>query len=131
MRNLRVTEIGRNLFHFIFEKKKDIELVMSSKPWIYDGQPLILLQWKTGVEKDEEALSKTLIWVQIWNTPLHWVTKEAGRKVGSIFPKVSEVIIPQSGGKKGKHLKILAEIDLTMPLPRGIMVNDTGIKRWI
>ena len=69
--NLKVMEIGRNLFHFIFEKENDIEVVMSRRPWIYDGQPLILLRREASMEEDEEALSKTLIWVQIWNIPLH------------------------------------------------------------
>ena len=30
--NLKVMEIGRNLFHFIFEKENDIEVVMSKRP---------------------------------------------------------------------------------------------------
>lgn len=130
-KNLKVMEIGRNLFQFIFEKENDMDAVMSRRPWIYDGQPLVLLRWKEGLEDDVEALHNTLIWVQIWNIPLHWVTKEAGRKIGSIFPKVYEVVVPQSGGKEGKHLKILVEINLSAPLPRGIMVSCNGERRWI
>ena len=41
------------------------------------------------------------------------------------------MIIPQGGGKEGKHLKILGEIDLSVPLPRGIMVKSNGMVRWI
>ena len=64
-------EIGSKLFQFIFYQEKDMELVMNKRPWIYDGQPLILLKWRTGLEEDEKAMSKKLIWVQIWNIPLH------------------------------------------------------------
>ena len=131
MKHLKVVEIGRNLFWFIFYKERDIEMVLSRRPWIYDSQHLILKRWEAGLEEDEKALSITLIWVQIWNIPLHWVTKEAGRKIGSIFSKVEEVILPQSKGKEGKHLKILVEIDLFVPLPRRVMVNSNGGKRWI
>ncbi|XP_027090153.2 uncharacterized protein [Coffea arabica] len=127
----KVVETGRNLFQFIFEKEKEIEMVLSRRPWIYDGQPLILLRWEAGLEEDEKALSRTLIWVQIWNLPLHWVTKEVGRKIGSIFSRVEEVIIPQNGRRDGKHMKILVEMDLSIPLPRGTMVNSNGGKRWI
>ena len=88
---------------------------MNRRPWIYDGQPLVLLRWELGLEENEEMLRKTLICVQIWNIPLHWATKEAGRKIGSIFQQVKEVIIPQNGGKEGKHLKVLVEIDLSTP----------------
>ena len=131
VRNLRVVEIGRNLFQFLFEKEKDMDLVLNKRPWIYDGQPLILLRWRAGLEEEGEALSKTLIWIQLWNIPIHWITKEVGRKVGSIFARVEDVIIPQGGGKDDKHLKILAEIDLTVPLPRGIMVKSNGMVKWI
>ncbi|XP_071929195.1 uncharacterized protein [Coffea arabica] len=127
----KVVEIGRNLFQFIFDKDKDVEMVLSSSPWIYDGQPLILLRWEAGLEENEKALSRTFIWVQIWNLPLHWVTKEVGRKIGSMFSSVEEMIILQNGGKKGKHMKILVEMDLSIPLPRGTMVNSNSGKKWI
>ena len=41
------------------------------------------------------------------------------------------MIIPQGGGKDDKHIKVLAEIDLTVPLPRGVMIKSFGMMRWI
>nr|XP_027108780.1 uncharacterized protein LOC113728590 [Coffea arabica] len=131
LKNVKITEIKVNMFQFIFESRKDIELVLSKRPWIYDGQPLVLLEWQADLEEKEQAFCRTLMWVQIWNLPLHWVTKEAGRKIGGIFAGVREVIIPQGGGKEGKHLKILAEVNLKEPLPRGSMVKSNGGTRWI
>ena len=83
--NLKVIEVRANMFQFNFRNEKDRKNVLSRRPWIYDGQPLVLKKWKAGLEEEENAFNKTLIWVQIWNTPLHWVTKEVGRKIGSIF----------------------------------------------
>lgn len=127
----KVVEIGRNLFQFVFEKVKDMEWIMNKRPWIFDGQPLVLRKWEAGLEEDDEALSRSVIWVQMWNVPLHWVTKEVGRKLGSIFSSVEDVIIPQGGGKDGKHIKALVEIDLNVPLLRGVMVKYRDMKRWI
>ena len=61
VKHLKVVEIGRNLFQFIFDKERDIEMVLSRRPWIYDGQPLILKRWEAGLEESEKALSRTLI----------------------------------------------------------------------
>nr|XP_027101523.1 uncharacterized protein LOC113722408 [Coffea arabica] len=116
---------------FVFESRKDIELVLSKRPWIYDGQPLVLLEWQADLEEAESAFNRTLLWVQIWNLPLHWVTKEARRKIGEIFVGVREVIIPQGRGKESKHLKILAEMNFREPLPRGTVVKSNVGTRWI
>ena len=35
------------------------------------------------------------------------------------------------GGREGKHLKVLVEIDLTQPLLRGTTVKMNGVGRWI
>ena len=82
------------MFQFMFESRKDIELVLSKRPWIYDGQPLVLLEWKAGLKEAKMAFSKTLVWVQIWTIHLYWAMKEARRKIGGIFTGVKEVIIP-------------------------------------
>ena len=44
---------------------------------------------------------------------------------------MKDVIIPNSGTKEGKHIKILAEIDLNQPMLRGTMVKMNGIIRWV
>ena len=36
-------------------------------------------------------------------SPLHWITKDTGRKIRGVFLSVKEVIAPNSGSKKGKH----------------------------
>ncbi|XP_027157572.1 uncharacterized protein LOC113759204 [Coffea eugenioides] len=130
-KNLKVTEIRTNLFQFSFGLKSDLDRALNGRPWIYDGQPLILLKWREGIEDDLEVFDKGRIWIQVWNLPLHWLTKEVGRKIGGIFSEVLEVIVPPGGGKEGKHMKMLVEFDLTMPLPRGTTVKFNGKGRWV
>ena len=72
-----------------------------------------------------------MIWVKIWNLPIHWFTKEAGKKIGQVFSAVKEVVIPNTGSRDGRHMKILAEIDLTQPIVRGTMVDMNGMTKWI
>ena len=42
--NLKIVELGPNLFQFTFQSKQDMAMVMEGKSWIYDGQPLIVQQ---------------------------------------------------------------------------------------
>ncbi|KAL3520902.1 hypothetical protein ACH5RR_019051 [Cinchona calisaya] len=52
-------------------------------------------------------------------------------KIGKVFNQVADVIIPVRGGKEGKHIKILVEINLTKPLTRGTMVKFEGRTHWV
>lgn len=44
---------------------------------------------------------------------------------------MAEVLIPESGSKKGIYLKILAEIDLAMPLLKGSKLKFNGKELWV
>ena len=54
-----------------------------------------------------------------------------GRKIGGVFDSVKEVILPNGGGKDGKHIKILVEVNIEKPLLRGTIVRMNGSARWI
>lgn len=62
---------------------------------------------------------------------MRWITKDTGKKIGGVFNAIKEVIIPTRGGKDGKHLKILVEIDLKQSLLQSTMVKMNGIMKWI
>ena len=59
----------------------------------------------------------------MWNLPLHWVTKEIGKRIGGVFNRVREVIISPGERKEGKHLKVLVELDLNHPILRATTVR--------
>ncbi|XP_071924844.1 uncharacterized protein [Coffea arabica] len=98
-KDLRITELGPNLFQFLIPREDEREKILNGGPWILDNQILILRSWEQGIEEDENAFRLAPLWVQVWNLPLHWIAKEVGRKIGKVFDQVKEVIIPQGGGK--------------------------------
>lgn len=69
--------------------------------------------------------------MQVWNLPFHWISKETGFKFKNLFDCVTDVLIPESGSKKGRFLKILAEIDLNKPLLRGSKIQFQGKEVWV
>ena len=77
---LKVTEIGLNMFQFMFQNIHDKGKVLNGRPWACDNQPMVILSRKEGFEVDNEAFNKTWIWVRIWNLPIHWITKDAAKR---------------------------------------------------
>lgn len=48
-----------------------------------------------------------------------------------MFENVTDALIPKPGRKKGRYLKILAEIDLDKPLLRGSKILYNGLEVWV
>ena len=130
-RGLKIAELGPNTFQFILPGENDRERVMNGGPWILDNQMLVLNRWYEGIEEDETAFKLAPIWVQVWNLPVHWMSKEVGKKIASVFQETKEVIIPQGGGKEGRHLKMLVMADISQPLMRGTTVKMEGKVKWL
>ena len=87
-----------------------------------DNQILVLNRWSEGIDENYGAFVTTPLWVQIWNLPVHWLSKEVGRKIGAVFKDIKDVVISHIGGKDGRHLKVLVHVDLSKPLLRGTLV---------
>ncbi|XP_027061100.1 uncharacterized protein [Coffea arabica] len=130
-RGMVVMVLGPNMFQFIIPSTDDRERILDGGPWIFDSRVLVMEEWYEGVEEDERAFRTAPLWVQAWNLPVHWISKEVGWKIGSIFQEVKEVIVPQVGGKEGRHLKLLVLVDITSPLLRGTTVKLKGALKWI
>lgn len=130
-RKMSVTELGPNLFQFHLESEEEKEKIISGGPWIMDNQILVVKKWMAGCERNPSFFRQAHLWVQMWNLPVHWMSRSAGFKLGKIFKEVREVIIPLGGGKDGRHMKILAEIDVSQPLVRGTTVKLGGEVCWV
>ena len=130
-RNLRIIELGPNLFQFYVPSREDRDWIVGGGPWVMDNQILVIKHWFEGIEDDSSAFDLAPLWVQVWNLPVHWITKEAGWKIGAVFHEVKDVVVPQVGGKEGRHLKLLVVLDTSLPLLRGTTVKVNGILKWL
>lgn len=129
--DLKVVELGRNSYQFIFSLQEERDRALLRRPWTFDNQLLVLHPWKAGRLMTDDCFCRFPLWVQIRGIPIHWVSKEVGWKIGKLFPHCLNVILPENGSREGRILKILVELDLTSPLMRGttIKLGDEGV--WI
>ncbi|XP_027152214.1 uncharacterized protein LOC113752292 [Coffea eugenioides] len=109
----------------------DVDSDIRGGPWILDNQILVMKKWTEGIEEDDQAFRIAPLWLQVWNLPVHWLLKDVGRKIGLVFKGVREVIVPQIGGKEGRHLKLLVDADISRPLMRGTTVQLNGTIKWL
>lgn len=130
-RKMEAVEIGPNLFQFIFGSEEEADRVMRGKPYLIDNQILNVKRWREGIDRDPRAFDIAPLWVQIWGLPIHCITQDIGRKIGSIFVEVKEVLLAQTGSKEGKHIKALCEMDTTQPMLRGTTVILQGKRCWV
>ncbi|KAL3512771.1 hypothetical protein ACH5RR_025488 [Cinchona calisaya] len=101
-KKLEVIELGVNTFQFFFDNMMDLDKVLKRKPWVIDNQ---LLEYAYPLDYKRD-------WHKDWGCD-------------------TEVIVPNTRGKKGKHVKVLAEIDLNQPLLRRTMLNFNNMTRWV
>ena len=130
-KGLKVVEVGVNTFQFFIPSDTDSDRISKGGLWIIDNHMLVVRPWFEGFEEGTAEFNIAPLWIQIWNLPVHWLSKEVGRKIASVFQETKEVIIPQGGGKEGRHIKVLVMADISQPLMRGTTVKMDGKVKWV
>ncbi|KAL3502627.1 hypothetical protein ACH5RR_037076 [Cinchona calisaya] len=101
---------------------------------------------KTNVERIIRDCQKSLIEKVIGEKLINFVgmknfVNQVGSIIGGTAGEVLEVLMSETGGKKGKHLKVLVLVDITKPLRRdrncksrneaGKEINEPQFGRWM
>lgn len=129
--SLKVIELGSNFYQFIFSEMEERDRVMLKRPWFFENQFLVMHKWEPKMKKENECFCMIPLWAQITGIPHHWASKEVGWKIGKLFHKCLNVILPENGSKQGRVIKILVEVELNKPLLRGTKINIDGEQEWI
>lgn len=131
MGDLRVVELGPNFYQFIFTSQEERERVLQKRPWFFDNQLIVLHQWRQDIKQEDDSFRKGLIWIQIRGLPNHWSSKEFGWKLSKLFPSCLNVVLPDSGSKEGRLLKLLVEVELDKPLLSGTKLKLDHEVIWV
>ncbi|CAA0816030.1 Unknown protein [Striga hermonthica] len=115
---MEVRELDSNFFQFVFQSKEDLPKVAARNTWLFENQYLILKEWREGMSSNHLCFDEVVLWVQVHNVPLNWICTDVGLKVDNVFKGVKNVVIHQSSNVAGRHLKLLAVIDLNEAIPR-------------
>lgn len=128
---MKTVELGPNYFQFTFSRKEEMDRVLLKRPWHFDNQILVLQPWKPQLKQDDASFRRCSMWIHIKGLPNHWVSKEVGWKIGKLFIHCRNVVIPESGSRSGRLMKILVDIDLGKPLMRGTKIKLEEELLWV
>lgn len=123
--------IAPNVYQFIFHDISKIDGVMQGRPWLFDNQLLVLKPWEENWNWKDECFNVSPFWIQVWHIPPHLMYVETGRRIGGLISDVRDVMLMDTGGKEGRHMKIQVDIDITKPLQRGTMLKYKMKERWV
>ncbi|XP_070025680.1 uncharacterized protein [Nicotiana sylvestris] len=125
---LRIKEIGWNFFQFIFKDKESKDKIWFATPWLYDKYLLNIHPWEPDLKSDSQVFNICNLWVQVWNIPLHWLSKDVGRKIGQALGGTVDIVIPDNGSKEGRYMRIKVTMNINRPLPRGELLKEKDIR---
>jgi len=122
VKGFKVRRSSDHVLLFTFEKKEEVERIMSNAPWSFNKH-LIVLQWcdKEVPLKDLE-FDKISIWIQIHDVPLRFMNKTVAEKLSAVVGMVCQEI-DEGEINGGSFLRMKVTIDINKPLCRGRLIS--------
>uniref|UniRef100_A0A7N2L677 DUF4283 domain-containing protein n=1 Tax=Quercus lobata TaxID=97700 RepID=A0A7N2L677_QUELO len=122
VKGFKVRRSSDHVLLFTFEKKEEVERIMSNAPWSFNKH-LVVLQWydKEVPFKDLE-FDKISIWVQIHDVPLRFMNKTVAEKLSAVVGMVCQEI-DEGEMDGGSFLRMKVTIDINKPLCRGRLIS--------
>lgn len=121
--SLLVLDINPTTFIFSFENKTDKDWVMSQKPWLFESSLLSLKEFDGFTHVSKMEFLKEIFWVQMHDLPIGCLNVEIGTHIGSTIGEVKACDADKDGSGWEKALRVLIEMDLQNPIPRGRTVR--------
>ena len=81
--DLRIIEVGNNIFQFKFSSRYQMEWVENCGPWNFENNLLLLCRWKKGLTSENIKFTHSPFWVQLWGLPFELMTDVVGCDIGN------------------------------------------------
>lgn len=118
-----VEGLGRNIFLFKFNSRKDKEFVFRLGPWLMDNALLALDVPKANIKISQMNFGRAAFWVHLLDIPLGFQNKFMAKRLGNAMGEFLEAECDQDNFCWGESLRVKIMIDITKPLHRGIWIE--------
>ena len=130
--DLRIDDVGKNLFQFKFNYGFQLEWVERNGPWNFENNILLLCRWKRGLSASDITFTHAPFWVQIWGLPFENLFEYVGKDLGNSLGRYLETDKRMWLTEQARFLRIRVDIPFNKPLCRGgNILNHDGEKTWV
>ena len=129
---ITIREIEDNLFMVVFHVEADLECIFVRSPWTFDKKLIQLVRFKGDIQPMEVKFQYSAFWIRILNLPIKSMIREVGEDIGNGIGRFIEADVPENGIGWGRYLRIRVDIDVSLPLFRGkILEGVDGSPFWV
>ncbi|XXG58880.1 hypothetical protein AAC387_Pa04g1072 [Persea americana] len=108
----------------------NIDRVVTSGPWVYDGVLMGFQQVKGNQRYDDVEVSKLSFWVQLHSLPLNYFREPIVRMISEIIGDVQEIkFLDEDGSSLEDIVRLRIVVDLGSFFTPAVNLKDDG--RWI
>ena len=117
LKGFEVRKISDHVLLFTFEKKEEVERIMSNAPWSFDKHLMVLQWYDKGVSLRFLEFKRIPIWVQIHDSSFKFMNKTVAVK---LYEVVGAICQSSDEGEMdgGSFLCMKVVIDISKPLCR-------------
>ena len=80
-----------------FECSWDKDRVLEGRPWIFKGNLFVVVDFDGRTPPSQMVFDTEAFWIQMYDLPLAFMSREMGFKLGSTVGKVEEVDTNENG----------------------------------
>lgn len=130
--DLKIVEVGEELFQFKFSLESQLKWVIENGPWCFDNHLLVLRRWEKGMTAMNVSFSRIQLWVQVWGLPFDLMNAEVGKVLGEGLGDVLDVDVKAFTSDQSHFLRVRVDLPLDKPLRRGApVVSPEGDRTWV
>ena len=127
--DLRIVEVGNNVWQFKFVSLCQLEWVERSSPWNFENNLLLPCRWRKGLTISNISFTHAHFWVQVWGLPFEYMFEDARKNIGSRLGRVLEVDKRSLQAEQAKFMRVRIELPIDKPLRRGgNITNAEGVR---
>ena len=85
-----IKNMGNHILLFVFGNQEDVHWVLLSEPWNFNKHLVVVQKYEKNTPLQDVRFNKTSLWVQVFDIPVRYMTKEV---VEDICSSVGEVCL--------------------------------------
>ena len=127
--NLRITNVGPNLFQFKVTSEFDLNRILRGVLWSFDNKLLLLKHWKKGMTVENIRMEMATLWVQFWGAPLDMFSPQVAKEVGSRLGAVEEVEQRRGPDELHYFMRVRVALPISKPIHKGSFIAGSDGER--